>query len=347
MAEFLITGGAGFFGGVLKRTLLDAGHHCVSIDLQPDPDRHPRLKSTQGDIRNEGLLAQIFEAQNFDAVFHCAAILAHGAHVDEHFLWTSNVDGTRNVAEVCRRSEVKKLVFTSTNCLWAENLHRNIAEEEPPKPAEIYGRSKLEGERVLELYKQDLDVIILRCPTIIDTGRLGLLSILFEFIQDNKRVWVVGSGDNRYQFIYAGDLVKACVLAVESQCRSQLLHIGSDHVKSLRDVYGHVIQAAGSSSKVASLPQKPAIAAMKLAHKLKISPLGPYHYKMIAEDFIFDTRKIKSVLGWQPTMTNEQMLERAYFYYAENRREISRRKNVSAHRKSSPMGVIRLLKWIS
>jgi len=347
MAEFLITGGSGFFGGILKRALLDCGHNCVSIDLQPDSDHHSRLKSIQGDIRNEALITKTFETYKFDAVFHCAAILAHGAHVDEQFLWSSNVDGTRNVAEACRRSGVKKLIFTSTNCLWAENLHRPIAEDELPQPVEIYGRSKLEGERVLDLYKQYLDVIILRCPTIIDTGRLGLLSILFEFIQDNKCVWVVGSGENKYQFIYAGDLVKACLLAVESRCGSQLLHIGSDHVKSLRDVYSHVINAAGSSSRVASLPQKPAIVAMKLAHKLKISPLGPYHYKMIAEDFIFDTKKIKSVLGWQPTMTNEQMLERAYFYYAQNWREISQRKGVSAHRKSSPMGVIRLLKWIS
>lgn len=347
MAKALITGGAGFFGGILKRALLDAGQQCVSIDLQPDSDCHPDLKSIQGDLRNKALVNEVFQEHNFSAVFHCAAILAHGAHVDEQFLWTSNVNGTRNVAEACRKFGVQKLIFTSTNCLWAENLHHPIAESEPPRPAEIYGRSKLEGERVLEGYQRDIEIIILRCPTIIDTGRLGLLSILFEFIQDNKRVWVVGSGENKYQFIYAGDLVKACQLAAGKNHGSQLLHIGSDNVKSLREIYQHVIGAAGSSSYVASLPKAPTIAAMKLAHMLKISPLGPYHYKMIAEDFIFDTNKIKKVLSWAPTLTNQQMLERAYFYYAQNRTEISNRKDVSAHRQSSPMGVIRILKWIS
>ena len=83
------------------------------------------------------------------------------------------------------------------------------------------------------------------------------------------------------------------------------------------------------------------------SHSLRISPLGPYHYKMIAEDFIFDTRKIKGNLGWQPTLTNEEMLWRAYEYYAGNRREIEARKDVSAHRKAASMGVIRLLKWVS
>jgi len=347
MGRYLVTGGAGFFGGVLKRTLLEAGDSCVSIDLQPDTDSHSNLSSIQGDLRDAALLERVFSTHSFAAVFHCAAILAHGSHVDETFLWSSNVDGTRNVAGACRRHGVRKLVFTSTNCLWAENLHHAIAENEPPQPAEVYGRSKLEGERVLEKYASDLDVTILRCPTIIDTGRLGLLAILFEFIQDNKRVWVVGSGDNRYQFIYAGDLVRACQLAAASARGSQLLHIGSDHVNSLRQVYQHVIDTAGSGSRIASLPKGPAIAAMKLAHKLKISPLGPYHYKMIAEDFLFDTARIKNTLNWVPTLTNEQMLERAYFYYAQNRAEISQRQSVSAHRKPTPMGVIRVLKWIS
>jgi hypothetical protein len=86
---------------------------------------------------------------------------------------------------------------------------------------------------------------------------------------------------------------------------------------------------------------------MKLAHKLGISPLGPYHYRMIAEDFIFSTAHIREKLGWRPTLTNEQMMIEAYSYYAKQRAEIHARKDVSAHSKAAPMGIIRLLKWIS
>jgi len=53
------------------------------------------------------------------------------------------------------------------------------------------------------------------------------------------------------------------------------------------------------------------------------------------------------MLGWTPTLTNEQMLLRAYQYYAENRHDIESRQNVSAHRRNAKMGVIRLLKWVS
>ena len=121
----------------------------------------------------------------------------------------------------------------------------------------------------------------------------------------------------------------------------------SFHQSSRRAVYDAVLTEAKSKSRVASLPKGPTIAAMKLAHRLKISPLGPYHYQMIAEDFLFDTAKIKARLVWSPTLTNEQMLVRAYRYYASQRNEIHARRDVSAHSKPASMGVIRLLKWIS
>ncbi len=345
MKNVLVTGGSGFFGGVLKRRLLAEGYACTNIDLVADPDAHPNLTSIQGDIRDKALLKQIFASGNFAAVQHCAAQLAHDA-VDDKLLWTSNVDGTGNLAEAATQFGVKKFVFISSNCLWASNLGHDVREDEPPNPVELYGRSKLAGEQVLADYAHDLDVITIRCPTIIDSGRLGLLAILFEFIDDGKKVWVVGDGSNRYQFIYAQDLATACLQAMDYE-GSNLFHIGSENVVSLRRVYEAVIQAAGSKSRVASLPKRPTIAAMRLAHKLKLSPLGPYHYQMIAESFVFDTTRIRNELGWTPTVTNEEMMIRAYRYYSENRREIHARTDVSAHSRPTSMGIIRALKWFS
>lgn len=345
MKKMLVTGASGFFGGVLKRRLLAEGYACVNIDPVADTDRHPQLRSIQGDIRDVHLLQSLFAEERFDAVMHCAAMLAHDT-VDDQTLWTSNVDGTRNVAEACRRHGVKTLVFTSTNCLWGLNPGHPVREDEVPAPVELYGRSKLAAEVALSAYKDDLNVIIIRCPTIIDSGRLGLLAILFEFIEDGKRVWVVGDGSNRYQFIYAQDLATACIQSL-GYGRSDLFHIGSDNVVSLRAVYEAVIQAAGTRARVAQLPKGPTIAAMRLAHRLKLSPLGPYHYRMIAEDFLFDTTHIREQLGWRPTVTNQEMMVKAYRYYAERRSEIHGRTDVSAHSKPAAMGVIRLLKWVS
>jgi UDP-glucose 4-epimerase len=354
MSKVLVTGGSGFFGGVLKRRLLREGQSVVNIDLEQDEDTHPALTSIVGDLRDATLLAQVFADHRFDALYHVAAQLAHGTRIDEHLLWTSNVDATQLLAETARHAGVRPFVFVSSNCLWASNLGHPVNEErDAPAPIEIYGRSKLEGERLLQQFTNDLDVVILRCPTIMDSGRLGLLAILFEFIDDGKTVWVVGDGSNRYQFIYAEDLATACILGA-TYGKSDLFHIGSDNVRSMREVYEAVIHGAAAEgnsraakARVRSLPQAPTIAAMKLAHKLHLSPLGPYHYKMIAESFVFDTARIKHRLGWAPTLANEEMLLRAYTYYSKNRDEIHARTDASAHRKPASMGIIRMLKWMS
>jgi UDP-glucose 4-epimerase len=345
MAKFLVTGGGGFFGSILKRRLLDDGAEVVSVDLVPDNFQHPALTIFQADIRDEKSMRNIFAAHKFDAVFHIAAMLAHGK-MNDKLLWTSNVDGTGVIAGCARDAGVRKLVFTSSNCLWASNLGRPVREDEPPAPAEVYGESKLAGEKLLQQFRDGLEVVVLRCPTIVDSGRLGLLAILYEFIRENKTVWVVGSGGTRYQFIYAGDLAQACIQSANYH-GSATFHVGSDNVPTMRECFEAVIRQAGSRSRVRSLPKAPTLTAMRLAHLLRVSPLGPYHYRMIAEDFVFDTSLIKKELGWQPTVTNSEMLSKAYRYYAENHDEILTRTDVSAHSRASEMGILRLLKWIS
>ena len=348
----VVTGSSGFFGGVLKRKLLNDGHSVINIDIQPDDDHHPNLISIVGDLRDSALVRKVFDEYPVEAVYHCAAQLAHGK-IDHDLLWTSNVDATRVLCEATVEAGVRPFVFLSTNCLWASNLGHPVDEVlDEPAPVEVYGQSKLAAEKIVASYAGKLDAVTLRCPTIMDRGRLGLLAILYEFIDDGRTVWVVGDGSNRYQFIYAEDLANACILAAKYG-KSNLFHIGSDNVPTMRETYEKVIRHAAPNtrgarrSKVRSLPQGPTIAAMKLAHKLKLSPLGPYHYKMIAESFLFNTTRIKQELGWRPTLTNDQMLLLAYEYFSENRREIERRTHASAHRKAADMGIIRMLKWLS
>lgn len=341
----LVTGGAGFFGGIVVPDLIKAGWRCVSVDREPHWYSDPSLVAVQGDIRDEALVERLFAEHQFAGVVHAAAVLAHGK-VDQNDLWTSNVDGTRIVAAAAARHRVPRLVFISSNCLWARNFGRPVRETDEPEPIEIYGRSKWEGEKILTGYADELTSVVIRTPTIIEEGRLGLLAILFEFIRENRKVWTVGGGHNVYQFVYAHDLAEACLLGLERG--SGVYNVGSDDVPSLREVYEHVITTAGSKGRVASLPKWPALAAMRLASALKLSPLGPYHYRMIAEDFVFDTSKIKRDLGWKPSLTNGQMLYRAYQHYFNNVDEIAARTDVSAHRKATDMGpAIRLLKWLS
>ncbi|MBC7361870.1 MAG: NAD(P)-dependent oxidoreductase [Candidatus Aminicenantes bacterium] len=346
MSRYLITGGSGYFGSVLVEYLLSQGHECINVDICPQIISHESLKTFEIDIRNYEELKNIFESCGpFDSVFHLAAMLAHSVK-DKKALMETNVLGTENVVKLCAEFGIKNLVFTSSNCLWAKPFGRPVTEEDKPEPVEVYGLSKMKAEEVLFNYADRVNSAILRVPTIISSGRLGLLAILFEFIEENRIVWMVGKGENHYQFIYGPDLAQAALLASTIN-HTRIYNVGSDQVKSLKEIYRYVIDRAGSKSKIKHLPRVPAILAMKIAHFLKLSPLGPYHYKMIAESFEFDTSRIKNELGWKPTKTNEEMLFEAFLYYKEHKDEIQKRQMASAHRKPAEMGIIKLLKWLS
>ncbi len=345
MKKILVTGGAGFLGSLLLEQLLNQGYHCVSVDIAQHNVTHTNLITLQIDISDKIQLETIFQQYEIEAIFHCAALLAHG-RIKKSQLWTSNVTATQYLAELAEQYKVPRLIFTSTNCLWGENLHRSVTESDTPAPVELYGQSKLAAEKILLSYQNKFKIIIFRCPTIIDAGRLGLLSILFEFINEGRKIYLVGGGKNHYQFIYAQDLISALIKSLNYD-KSDIFNIGSDNVQSLHDVFNYVIRQADTGARTTSLPKAPAIAAMKLAYHLRISPLGPYHYKMIAEDFVFDTTKVKLSLKWQPTLTNEEMLWKSYEHYMKNQANIKADATLSAHKQPAKMGIIRLLKWLS
>lgn len=350
MSTYLITGGAGFFGTIMGRYLLERGHRCVCIDLcKSEIEESENWIPVQGDIRDKDLLERLFTEYKFDAVLHFAAMLAHEKKMLKE-LWTSNVDGTQNIYDKCIEHGVPKILFTSSNCLWGKNFDYKVKEDEPAEPVEIYGKSKLEGEKILMSAQDKVQSIVFRCPTIMDEGRLGLLAILYEFVDENKRLWTVGNGKNTYQFIYAKDLARACELALAYEGGSEIFNIGSDDVKSFNYTYQYVIDHSESKSKLGHLPPHLAKLAMKVSYWLNISPLGVYQYNMISSSFVFDTAKIKEKLGWQPTLMNEEMLLRSYEYFHKNKEEIENRKEgeVSAHNRAADMGLaIRILKFFS
>lgn len=345
MDKILVTGGSGFFGQILLKYMTNAGYECINVDIVTSEFLHTNIIHYQEDIRNFSALDKIADQYKITAIIHCAAILGHGIN-SKKVLWSTNVDGTENIALLAKKYNIKKVIFTSSNCLWGNKFGRPIVEDDAPCPVELYGKSKWEGEKILLSHREWFDSIIIRCPTIIDSGRLGLLGILFQFMYENRKIWVVGNGDNFYQFIYAEDLANACLKAI-SYNGTEILNIGSDNVKSFNEVYSYVIKKANSKSRIKSLPKKFTLFGMKVAYKLRLSPMGPYHYKMIAESFVFDTSKIKKILDWKPSLTNEEMLYKAYCYYHENKNEIDSRKGVSPHRKVENMRIIHLLRWFS
>ncbi len=83
MKTYIVTGGSGFFGSILKKRLLESGNSVVNIDIHEDEDRHPNLESVQADIADRDRMAEVFGRHRVDGVFHAAAELAHAVECEK------------------------------------------------------------------------------------------------------------------------------------------------------------------------------------------------------------------------------------------------------------------------
>lgn len=342
--KYLVTGGMGFFGSVLMEYLVSCGHDAISLDRLCDEALAGKFAHVTVDLEDKQQLEEsLRKLGKLDGIFHVAAVMAHDRQRLSR-LWASNVDGTGNLLEVAARLEIKRLVFTGSNCVFSTGYKEPVDETVPPKPIELYGSSKLAAEELFWGQKQ-VDCVSFRCPTIISAGRLGLLTILFDFVREGRRLYLVGDGSNRYSFIYAIDLADACLKAMQSNVTG-VYHISSDDVPTMRQLYSALCQHAGKQPRLVNIPEWFTVPALSAAYRLGISPLGPYHYRMLAANFVLDNRKLKRDLDWAPTKTNIEMLTEAYDYYLATMNE-GGGSGKSAHRSAAKAGILNLLRLIS
>jgi len=345
--KVLLTGGTGFFGSCLRKHFDKEGIDYINFDLVRCPEDEAGGRFFQGDLSQKGDIERCFSQHGpFDNVCHLAAQLAHDVKSPD-YLWKTNADGTNFLSQISAENGVRRFIFTSTNCLWGHPVGHPVREDEPTNPVEIYGRSKLEAEKRLSAHRDRMNVIIFRSPTIMGAGRVGLMSILFDFIIENKLIPVVGNGKNPYQFIAADDYSDAIIKALGYN-KTATFNIGSDNPVSLEQSYRYVIEKSGSKSKCYHLPTFLVVPALKVLHKLGLSPLGPYQYNMIAEEFVFDTTLLKTTLGWKPEISSQEAFFEAFDFYRRNASILeSEHDHLPAHRRKASAGILKALKWIS
>ena len=156
---------------------------------------------------------------------------------------------------------------------------------------------------------------------------------------------MVGSGNNRYQFIYAPDYCDAISKMLKTKL-SGVYNVCSMDVPRMADSFQYVIDQTKSQARLVRIPHGITIFFLRILHTLRISPLGPYQYRMIASSFEFDTSKIQSATDWRPTKTNNEMLLEAFQYYQANKAS-THDLTASAHNRVARGGLIDLLRRLS
>lgn len=340
----LVTGGSGFIGNLVARRLLARGDKVRVLDIWEDTSRPKKIEFISCSVLNREGVAQAL--RDVDIVHHNAALVAQ-SDAGKHY-WEVNVEGSRIVAEEAVKAGVKTFIHTSSTSVYGMPPEDGspITTQTPTLPVEDYGRSKLAGERLTEeiCAQHNIPLITIRPRATLGAGRLGIYQILFQWIQENRHVYVIGNGDNTFQFVHAQDLMDFYLLALDSG-KTGTYNVGTDSFGTLRDCLSHLIEHAGSRSQIRCLPKTLSINALKALRFLRLSPLAPYHYMTYHTSCYFDVTPLLK-LGWKPNYSNDRMLAESYdWFVAESGNNKS--KQGSPHRSPLGQGILRLVKWLS
>jgi nucleoside-diphosphate-sugar epimerase len=260
---------------------------------------------------------------------------------DKDLFWSVNVAGTGNVLVAARDAGVRKVVHTSSSAIFGIPDHNPVDESTAPKPLEAYGRAKTEAEALCrDAAASGLDVSIVRPRTILGHGRLGIMAVLFELVEAGAPVFVMGSGDNRYQLVHAEDLADA-VLRVGDRAGAETYNIGADDFGTMRETLTELCEHAATGAHVVSVPVAPARIGMKVLSTVGLAPFAPYHWLLYSESLWFDTTKAHTELDWTPRYSNGSMVIESYEWFRTHKDEVH---GVSHHQSPVKLGAMNLLK---
>jgi UDP-glucose 4-epimerase len=251
MTRCLVTGGAGFMGAHLVKTLLDQGHEVVALDDLSGGFRDnvdSRARFTQGSVVDHEAVEQLFTEHRFEVVFHLAAYAAEGlSHFIKRFNYTNNVIGSVNLINAAVNHEVDCFVFTSSIAVYGSGQLPMI-EETIPTPEDSYGIAKRAVEQELEAAKDmfGLDYVIFRPHNVygelqnIGDRYRNVLGIFMNQIMSGEPLSIFGSGEQTRAFSYVEDVIAPIAAAPWTDgARSEIFNVGADKplsVNALADV---------------------------------------------------------------------------------------------------------------
>ncbi|MDD4990313.1 MAG: NAD-dependent epimerase/dehydratase family protein [Candidatus Pacebacteria bacterium] len=245
MSKILVTGGAGFIGSHLVDKLVELGHSVLVLDNLSNGKKeniNPKAEFHQIDICDFPVMSLYFK--EIDFVFHLAALPRVPLSIEDP-IGTSkvNISGTINVFEAARQNKIKRVISTSSSSVYGNQDKLPLREDMAPNPISPYGLQKLVGEQFAKLYSElyNLPVVSIRPfnvygPRIdVNSGYALALGRFLKLKSQKKPLTIDGDGEQTRGYCYVADLVRAFILAMQSEKikGGEVVNAGSDKSYSI------------------------------------------------------------------------------------------------------------------
>jgi nucleoside-diphosphate-sugar epimerase len=292
-------------------------HKVRTLDVVPI-EEEISVVEVRGDMRDAAKAREL--CAGADVLVHAAAALPIRGSKRE--IMSVNVEGTATLLDAARDAGVRRVVFISSTSVYGVPRTHPISEDFPLVGVGAYGESKIAAEGLVRA--SPLETVIVRPKTFLGPERLGVFEILFDWIREGRRIYVLGNGGNRYQLLAVEDLVDAIVRASQANVAGETFNVGATEFGTVRSDLEALIAHAGTSSRLRPVPARPAELALRALELAKLSPLVEWHYKTASRDSYVDVSKAARLLGWTPAKSNVQTLVENYDWYVANREGMKR-----------------------
>ncbi|MDP8254747.1 MAG: NAD(P)-dependent oxidoreductase [Candidatus Alcyoniella australis] len=341
--RLIVTGAAGFLGYHICNELAEHYDEIVALDVADFVENEYPAKTSfhKVDIRDLDALKALFAGGGL--VAHAAAALPLWKPED---IYSTNVQGTRNVLEAAKHCGVERVVLVSSTAVYGVPEKHPIYEDDPLVGVGPYGESKIEAEQICVEYRsKGLIVPIIRPKTFIGTGRLGVFQILYDWVQSGKKIPIIGNGKNRYQLLEVEDLVSSIQLALSGPAEkvNDTFNVGAKEFHTVNQDVGEMCAYANSGARVMRTPAWLVKLVLELFWMLRISPLYKWVYGTADKDSFVSIEKAEKVLGWEPKYSNAQALIRSHQWYLDHKHELAGAEGVT-HRVAWKQGILGFIK---
>lgn len=307
MAKILVTGGAGFIGSHVVELFLEKGYDVVILDdlsTGRESNLNPRAKFYKMDIR-DAEVRKIFEMERPDYISHHAAQMDVRRSVAQPLFDADvNIIGSINLIECAKEFGVKHFVYISTGgAVYGEPEYVPCDEKHPINPICQYGASKHTVEHYLFMYNVNygLNYTVLRYPNVYGPrqdphGEAGVVAIFTGKMMAGEPVTINGDGEQTRDFVYVGDCAYANYLAVTVDHNPGIYNIGWGRPNSVNDIFKALV-------KITNFPHPAAFGPAKVGETRHI---------------YLNADKARKELGWAPTLSLEEGLERTVAYIKDS-----------------------------
>ena len=316
MANYLVTGTAGFIGSRVTQILLDAGHQVTGIDnlnsaydVRVKEHRLRQILPRPGftfhriDISHrDSLESVLLEKPAIDAVINLAARAGVRQSVEDPWVYVdTNLTGTLNLLELCQRRGIPKFILASTSSIYGANAPLPTPETaDSSHPLQAYAATKKAAEVLSYVYHNlyGLDVTVFRYFTVYGpAGRPDMSMFRFtQWISEGLPVRLTGDGEQTRGFTYVDDIALGTIAGLQ-RLGFEVINLGGHETISMNALIQMLESKIGRKAEIVHLPESKAEMLANWANVEKASRL----------------------LGWRPQVNLDQGVSNLVSWYQAER----------------------------